>query len=351
MLSKIAQQDIEFIVSQDLDWDVFQDSTVLVTGANGFLPAYIVETLLHLSEVRGKNIEVLALVRNLDRAHKRFEHHVGKKNLKFLVQDVCDPIELKPEQRVDFIIHAASQATPKVYGTDPVGTMSPNIVGTNNLLRLALLKKSKGFLFFSSGEVYGETSDENIPTKENYCGCVDLGKVRSCYAESKRAGEMLCVSWCHQFGVPAKIVRLFHTYGPGMSLDDGRVFADFVSDVVHSRDVVMKSKGEQTRAFCYLADAIAGVFTVLLSGLPGEAYNLGMDKDTSIKDLAHVLVGLFPERNLKVTMQVPENESGQMSNKISRTCPDISKIKALGWTPHTELSDGFKRTILSYEHV
>lgn len=348
-LSKIVQADIDSIISQDLDWNLFQDSTVLVSGANGFLPAYVVETLLHLNKTQGKNIEVLALVRNRDRAQKRFEHHEGNENLKFLVQDVCDQIELAPEQPIDYVIHAASQATPKLYGTDPVGTMLPNIIGTNNLLRIAQIKNSKGFIFFSSGEVYGETGDENIPTKESYCGCVDPGKVRSCYGESKRAGETLCVSWHHQYGVPIKIVRLFHTYGPGMSLDDGRVFADFVSDIIHSRDIVMKSNGEQTRAFCYLADAIAGVFTVLLNGLPGEIYNLGTDNDTSIKDLAEMLVGLFPERNLKVTMQVPENASGLMSNKISRTCPDVSKINALGWKSNTNISDGFKKTIQSYE--
>ena len=348
-LSKIVQEDIDYILDYDLDWNLFQDSTVFVSGANGFLPAYLIEVLMHLSEKKGKNIEIVALVRNYDRAQKRFEHHLGKKNLKFLVQDVCDPIILPAEQKIDFIVHAASQATPRLYGTDPVGTMLPNIVGTNNLLRLAQTKGTRGFLYFSSGEIYGETSDEQIPTREDYHGSVDPAKVRSCYGESKRAGETLCVSWHHQYGVPAKIIRLFHTYGPGMNLADGRVFADFVSDIIHNRDIVMKSDGKQTRAFCYLADAIAGVLVVLLKGTAGEAYNVGVDKDTSIKNLAEMLVSLFPERGLKVTMQVPDSVGAQTNSKINRTCPDISKVKALGWTPRTEIADGFKRTILSYE--
>jgi len=348
-LSKIVKEDIDFIIAHDLDWNVFQDSTVLISGANGFLPAYLVEVLMRLSEEKGKNIEIIALVRDQDRAQKRFEHHQGKKNLKFLVQDVCDPIVLPTQQKVDFIVHAASQATPRLYGIDPVGTMLPNIVGTNNLLELARIKNSRGFLYFSSGEIYGETSDEQIPTREDYPGSVDPAKVRSCYGESKRAGETLCVSWHHQYGVPIKIVRLFHTYGPGMNLEDGRVFADFVSDIVHNRDIIMKSDGKQTRAFCYLADAIAGVLTVLLKGAPGEAYNVGVNKETSIKNLADMLVSLFPERGLAVKMRIPDGVEGQTNSKINRTCPDIFKVKTLGWTARTEITEGFRRTILSYE--
>ena len=345
-LSKITEEDIASIASQNLEWDSFIDASVLISGANGFLPAYIVETLLHLNDTRNTNITVLALVRNKEKALKRFEHHAGRPDLQFLVQDVSDPITI--DAKVDFIIHAASQATPKVYGVDPVGTMLPNIIGTNNLLKLGKEKSVKGFLFFSSGEVYGGVPEDSFPTKESYKGHIDPVDVRSCYGESKRAGETLCVSWCHQFGVPIKIVRLFHTYGPGMDLEDGRVFADFVADILHDRDIVMRSDGKQTRAFCYIADAISGIFTVLLQGKNGEAYNVGWDKETSIVDLAHMLVGLFPEKKLEVSMQVANTSPGYVGNKISRTCPDISKMKALGWEPKIEVRDGFRRTIVSY---
>jgi len=349
MLSSIVKEDLGAIVSQDLDWDRFKDATVLISGANGFVPAYLVETLLHLNEVRGTNVSVVALVRNLEKAQTKFSHHAENPHLRFLVQDVADPIDVAALGNIDFIIHAASQASPKFYGTDPVGTMMPNISGTRNLLEVARQSSCQAFLFFSSGEVYGETDAEHIPTSEEYAGTVDVRAVRSCYSESKRMGESMCVGWHHQYGVPTKIIRLFHTYGPGMDLTDGRVYADFVSDIVHNRDIVMKSNGKNTRAFCYLADAVSGAFAVLLKGNPGEAYNLGYDTDMSIADLADTLVRLFPEKGLKVVRDFSEQPAGYLQSPVARTCPDISKIKDLGWSPMTDVASGFKRTILSYE--
>lgn len=349
MLSKITQEDIEYIVNHNLDWGIFANSTILISGASGFLPAYIVETLLYLNEKQNKNIKIIALVRNKEKALKRFEHHKNRKDLEFLVQDVCEPISISPEEKIDYIIHAASNASPKFYGTDPIGTINANVIGTINLLKLAKEKSSKGFLFFSSGEAYGETKESQIPTKENDYGYIDLTNVRSCYAESKRMGENICVSWHHQYGVPVKIIRPFHTYGPGMDLNDGRVFADFVSDVINNRNIVMKSDGKNTRAFCYLADFTLGMFTVLLKGKNGEAYNVGFNKETSIIELANILVNLFPEKNLKVIKNDSDKSNEYLKSTINRTCPDISKIKLLGWEPKIEIRDGFKRTVLSYD--
>ena len=164
--------------------------------------------------------------------------------MRLLVQDVCEPVAL--DEPIHFIVHAASQASPKYYGTDPVGTLSANVLGTYHLLNLAATHRVEAFLFFSSGEVYGQVAPERIPIRETDYGYLDPTDVRSCYGESKRMGETMCVAWAHQFGVPAKIVRPFHTYGPGMRLDDGRVFADFVADIVHDRDIVLKSDGARS---------------------------------------------------------------------------------------------------------
>jgi nucleoside-diphosphate-sugar epimerase len=348
MLNRIIQEDIEFILDHKLDWDTFSNTTVLISGANGFLPAYMLETLLYLNTKKRRNIKVLALVRNKEKALKKFEHHKNRNDLEFLIQDVCEPIKIKANVNVDYIIHAASQASPKFYGKDPIGTIEANTIGTTNLLKLAKEKSSKGFLFFSSGEVYGEVKENQIPTKENDYGYLDPTKIRSCYGESKRMGENICVSWYHQYGVPVKIIRPFHTYGPGMDLADGRVFADFVSDVVNNRNIIMKSDGNDTRAFCYLADATLGFFTLLLKGKNGEAYNVGFDKETSINKLANILVNLFPEKNLKVIKNEKEKSKEYIKSTISRGCPDISKIKLLGWEPKYSIKEGFKRTITSY---
>lgn len=348
MTNRIVEEDLQAITSASLPWSKLHGKTVLVTGANGFLPAYLVQSLLHLGE-GGEGIRVLGLVRNEEKARQRFACFEGRSDLRLVVQDVSQPLEL--DEHVDFIIHAASQASPKFYGSDPVGTLSANVAGTGHLLELARQHEVESFLFFSSSEVYGQLTPEQVPTKEDEGGWLDPTFVRSCYAQSKRMGETMCVSWHHQFGVPAKIVRPFHTYGPGMSLDDGRVFADFVADIVSGRDIVMKSDGRATRAFCYLSDATIGFFRVLLEGENGQAYNIGNDRGkVSIGDLARRLVKLFPEKELQVVQQpVPASPSGYLQSAVSRSCPDISKARALGWKPTTGVEEGFKRTIESFQ--
>jgi len=346
MTNHIILEDIEQVVrSAPVDWDVFASKRVLITGASGFLPAYLVETLLFLNRTRGLDIHITALVRNHENYTKRFTQHLNNPNLTVLVQDVSKPINLKLPHH--FIIHAASQASPKYYGVDPVGTLSANVLGTMQLLEVARTHPVISFMYFSSGEVYGET--QKIPTKEADYGYVDPTSVRSCYAESKRMGENMCVSWHAQYQVPTKIVRPFHTYGPGMRLDDGRVYADFVRDVTESRSIVMRSEGTALRAFCYLADATAGFFTVLLKGENAVPYNIGNSQaEISIIDLANLLVNLFPEKRLQVIKEGLHTHDRYLQSPISRNCPDISRIKALGWQPKTNLADGFKRTIESY---
>ncbi len=345
--NRIIEEDLRRITAAPLPWEDLRGKTVLVTGASGFLPAYLVESLLYLNE-GGLDVRVVGLVRNEEKARVRWRHALERPDLRLVVQDVAKPLET--EERVDFIIHAASQASPKFYGSDPVGTLEANILGTHHLLSLAKKHKSQGFLFFSSGEVYGQLAPDQVPTKEDQYGLVDPTQVRSCYAEGKRAAETMCVSYHHQYGVPAKIVRPFHTYGPGMSLDDGRVYADFVADIVHGRDIVMKSDGSARRAFCYLSDATIGFLQVLLQGDAGQAYNVGNEEmEESILGLAHRLVRLFPDKGLHVIEQPqPALATGYLQSPIARNCPDTSKVRRLGWKPTTSIEEGFTRTVESF---
>ncbi len=348
-MNPIIKEDLEYISSAKLPWDDLEGKNILIAGANGFLPAYIIETILFLNDHRFKNkAKVFALARNKERVLSKFSCYGRRKDLTYIIQDVCSP--LKITKKMDFIIHAASQASPKFYGADPVGTILANTVGTANLLALAVKHKSSGFLFFSSGEVYGEVTAEKVPIKEDSYGLVDPLFIRSCYAEGKRAGENMCVSWSHQYGVPVKIVRPFHTYGPGMRLDDGRVFADFVSDIINGKDIVMKSDGSAIRAFCYLADAIAGFFTVLLKGNPAQAYNVGNDEGKiSIAELAKILVDILPDRHLKIIRKENEFASGYIKSKIPVSVPDTSRIRQLGWRPVYSIKEGFSRTVRSFQ--
>jgi UDP-glucuronate decarboxylase len=342
----IIEEDLGRILSSNLPWDRLFGKTILISGANGFVAAYMVETLLHLNAIREANIRVVAMVRNYEKAMHRLGHLAGRSDLSIVVQDVREPYH-GPEP-VDFLVHAASQAGAKFYASDPVGTFEANVIGTQRMLELARNSKSEGFLFFSSGDVYGRQGDPSIPMKESAYGSVDPLDIRSCYAEGKRGGETLCACWHTQFGVPAKIVRLSHTYGPGMDLKDGRVFADFVADLVFRRNIVLKSDGMASRPFSYLADATIAFFTILLLGKSGEAYNVGADTECTILELAEMLCRLFPERNCRVVRQERNPGAASLEGPPSGGHFDISKIRALGWEPTTTLEEGFRRTVESY---
>ena len=206
----------------------------------------------------------------------------------------------------------------------------------------------KCFLFFSSGAVYGSIENNLLANDESKFGSLDPFLVESCYPESKRMGESMCKAWFSQYQVPVKVVRPFHTYGPGVQLDDGRVFADFVRNIVNNENITMNSDGSAKRTFCYLADATIAFFSVLLRGNVGEVYNVSGDKQVSVLELANVLVEMFPEKKLKVIKKETTNK-----NYLRTTTPDflpgVSKLAQLGWKPVYSIENGFKRMIKSFE--
>lgn len=347
MKNKIIEEDLNYITSADLEWERFKNKTILISGAAGSLPAYMVETFLYLNATRGSNIKIFGLVRNLEKARARFARYNGNSGLQFVVQDVCDKITLAED--VDYIIHAASHAAPRIFQTDPVGTLLPNVAGTANLLSLAVEKKVKDFLFFSTSGVYGYVDQSDYPIKEDCFGALNPADLASCYLESKRMGESMCVAWMHQYGVPVKIIRPAITYGPGSNLNDGRSFADFIYNITNHQDIMLFSDGKVIRNFCYLADAVLGFFIVMLKGTPGEAYNVATDHEISIIGLAKMLVEeVFPERKLKVVMKADQSKN-YLRMDFSRTTVDITKLKALGWKLSFPIKEGFRRTVECYE--
>lgn len=347
MRNSVVESDLEYITKADLPWEWFRDKTVLISGAAGFLAAYIVETLLYLNETKQLNVKVLGLVLSVEDAWKKFSHHKENKNLVLIQQDICDKIEVV--ENIDCIIHAASFASPKIFSQNLPGTINPNIIGTKNLLDLAVKKNVECFLFFSTGGVYGYVGPESYPIKENCFGALDPMDIASCYIESKRMGENMCAAWMHQYGVPVKIVRPGINYGPGIKLDDGRSFADFISNIVNRQNIEIYSDGRAIRNFCYVADSTLGFFTVLLNGTVGEAYNIASDQEISILNLAKLLTEkAFPELKLKVIMKNNTSKNYLRAN-FSRTTLDISKAKALGFKLNFSLEEGFRRTVKSFE--
>ena len=351
-MDSIIKEDLEFIISSKLvDWECFRNKSVLITGANGMLPSYMVMSLLYLNRERDMNIKVFALVRNIEKAKKVFSEYSENDGLHFIVSDVTNPI--MTDDTYDYIVHAASQAAPSYYGKDPVGTFTANTLGTLNMLEQARKSQSNGFLYFSTGAVYGKLADDVTFINEKELGQVDQLEVRNCYAESKRAGENACVCYAHQYGIPAKIVRIFHTMGPMVNLNDGRIFSDFCKNISENKNLVLKSDGTAKRAFLYVADAVIAYFKILLDGEIAEAYNVGggIDNEISMRDLAYSLVSRFKEKNLKVVFDINESDLvyAKMKTPEKRILPDLAKMELLGWNPTYSVIDAFYRTVMSIE--
>lgn len=347
-LPEIVHGDLDQIVKLNINWDRFKNKTVFISGGAGLLPSYLVQSLLHANRLHNLKLKVICMSRNSESLNKRLGYCLNDPYFKAIIHDVTRPIpvEIIPS---DFVIHAASQASPKFYAIDPVGTLLTNTIGTQHLLEYAVRSKAERFMFFSSGEVYGVPLNQMEPITETSYGYLDPMNVRSCYAESKRIGETMSIAWAKQYGLDIVVVRPFHTYGPGMALDDGRVFADFVADVVAKRDIVIRGDGSEKRCFCYLADATVGFLSVLLNGINSEAYNVANPScEISMKNLAKLISNLFPNRNIKIRFEDSGAKKNYIRSPVLKALPSIEKIKKLGWLPETSLEEGFTKTIKSF---
>jgi dTDP-glucose 4,6-dehydratase/UDP-glucuronate decarboxylase len=250
----------------------------------------------------------------------------------------------------DFIIHGASIASPKVYRQYPLETLDTNISGLRHMLELAKSHKSESILYFSSSEIYGDPPAHEIPTNEAYRGNVSCIGPRACYDESKRLGETLCYLYHQQHGVPAKIVRPFNNYGPGLRLADGRVLPDFCRDILADRDIVLRSDGSPTRTFCYVSDALTGYLLTLLSRHDAEPFNIGSDApEISMRDLGQMLLQVAG--STRHVIHAPSEEADYLTDNPNRRCPNLAKSRSLlGYTPHVDLKLGLSRMLYWYKH-
>lgn len=347
MENHIIQEDMKEIYGRDIPWEKLKNKTIFITGAYGMLVSYIVFLCIYLNEIWNYKITLVLAVRSQEKLEKRFGSYLDKEYIKIYLKDINEPICWDGE--INYIIHGASLASSQYYASRPIDVILPNVSGTIQLLKLAEKKSVEGFLLFSSGEIYGKVDSSISVITEESMGTADTLNLRNCYCESKRMAEMLCYSWFCQKHIPIKIARICHTYGPTMDVEnDTRVFSSFVNDIINNRNIIMKSDGSVKRPFCYIADATAGFFRILLEGADGEAYNLcNSDEFLSIRQLAEILVNLYPKKNLKVEMRI-ENENNMISQREeSEGLISNTKLKALGWSCKYDTKSGFYRTIES----
>lgn len=343
-MNTIIKEDINRIIEEQIDWKKLYRKKVLVTGASGMLGSYVIAVLLGLNDTKGMDISIYGLARHPEKLNVEVRDRIN-----LIKQSVTEPIS--GNVSFDYVIHTASPASPAIMKNDPTGTIAANVLGTWNTLQAAFVSGAEGYLFISSREIYGQPETGQEVFHENTYGFVDPLDPRSCYPEGKKAAETMCSCFHKQFGMNTKAARLAHTYGPGMSIDDGRVQADFFRDVINNRNIVLKSEGTSIRTYTYVSDAVSALFYILLSGDENEiAYNISSeDSVVSIRQLAEKMVEVFPERALRLEFDIPEAKLNDGTAPFTLGILSSDKLKALGWQPRISLEEGIKRTVAFLE--
>lgn len=317
-------QDIERIAELPYKWDKLSNKTIMISGGTGFIGTFISNVIRYRNEKYNSNTKVVSLSRRGGESDQTVE---------YLKTDITKPIIY--EGSVDFILHLASNTHPKQYGEDPVGTITTNVMGCDNLLKVAVKKGAK-FLLASSVEIYGQGTE--TPMDEKYCGYIDCNTARAGYNEAKRTCEALSQSYKQQYGIETVIVRLARVVGADRKLDT-KAMSQFMDKALAGEDIVLKSKGNQKFSYCYVADAASGIFKVLFDGANGEVYNISdEDEGITLGGYAEFMAELAGK---KVVYQIEDDAA---ASRASFALLDITKLKALGWEPLYTVSGGLRRT-------
>ena len=318
----------------------FANRTVLLCGGAGFLGRYFTTLFAYLNDhVLAKPCRVI-VCDNLITSGPLGSEALTLNGFRFLTHDIIQPLEI--DEPIDYVIQAAGIASPYYYRKYPLETLEVATMGTKQALALGLKHKLKGFLFFSSSEIYGDPDPKHVPTPESYRGNVSCLGPRACYDESKRLGETLCAIFHELHGVPTRMVRPFNVYGPGMQETDYRVLPNFASRIIAGKPLHVYGKGKQTRTFCYVTDAIIGFLKVLLHGAPAQAYNIGNPvPEVSMLDLAKTLEQVVGRT---LDLKLVDYPDSYPADEPQRRCPDISKAALqLNYKPAVTLDEGLRR--------
>jgi UDP-glucuronate decarboxylase len=363
----VVRMNAESVIETDLDYicqclsdelPLLAGKQLLIVGGAGFLGYYLVQSVLHWNrQASARNAVRLTVYDNFIRGVPAWLSALsGDPYLTVVEHDITKPLP-QTGGTFHYIVHGGSIASPTYYRRYPIETMDANVNGLRNLLeysseRHTTAEPVEGILFFSSSEIYGDPTPENIPTPETYRGYVSCTGPRACYDESKRYGETLCVNFARQRGVPVKVARPFNNYGPGLKITDRRVLPDFARDILANRDIVLLSDGSPRRTFCYVTDAVVGYYKILIRGRAGEAYNVGVEEpEVSMATVAEK-VCMIARELFDYQGRVVRNSSSDeeyLVDNPNRRCPVITKARTeLGYNPSVPLDEGLRRLLIWY---
>ena len=339
------QEELKTLLEQVENREALKGKTFLLSGATGMLGSLLTDLLLYANRHENWGCRVVALVRNPEKAEKRFSGLGEADGLTLIKADLGQALPPDTAERVgkaDYIIHLASNTHPKQYATDPVNTVLSNIIGTDSLLKLSAQLKAR-FLLLSSVEIYGENRGDTEKFREDYCGYIDCGTLRAGYPEGKRAAEALCHAYARQFGVDFVTVRLARAYGPTLQRSDTKAMSQFIWNALAGEPIVLKSEGTQQYSYIYAGDAVRGILWLLTEGQCGEAYNLsGKDSDVRLKELAGNIAALA---GTEVRFELPDAVEAAGYSKATKAMLDDAKVQAAGFRPAYDIQAGMARTM------
>lgn len=338
---ELYRQELRKLNNQLLPWEKLSGKTIMISGATGMLGKCLIDFLMFRNAMENAKIQIIALSRNDVRAKERFADYWDSELFQYISCDVNKSI---PEcGQVDYIIHAASNTHPLQYSQDSIGTITSNVIGTQNMLDYAVAHGTQRFCFASSVEIYGENRGDVEKFDEKYLGYIDCNTLRAGYPESKRLGETLCNAYGQTYGLDFVIPRLSRVYGPTMLSSDSKAISQFIRKAAAGEDIVLKSEGNQRYSYTFVIDAVAGILYCLLLGEAGEAYNVADEKsDISLKDLAEYLAQIVGKQ---VIFELPDEKERRGYSTATKAMLDAGKLESLGWRPRVHIAEGLQCTV------
>ena len=334
-------EDVSNVLSApSIDWSAFEGRRIAISGATGTVGTFLTDVFTRGRE-EGLGCSVIAIGRNETNASKRLPY-TKRDGFSFVQADISSRSGI-PDLDADIVFHLASTTHPRAYATQPIGTVTSNIIGLSNLLDQVIPSDGISLVFASSVEVYGENRGDIDAFDESYCGYIDCNTLRAGYPESKRAGEALCQAYMSERGIGVSIPRLPRVYGPTMPGTDSKAISQFIRSAVAGEDIILKSDGMQLYSYGYISDIVTGILTCVTRGERGRAYNVcGAGSDITLRDLAKHLARLGGG---EVRFELPDAIETAGYSKATKAILDGSLIASLGYVPRYDVRSGLERTV------